>query len=106
MKKHISSISNDKKFLLIPSYKQCIELIDEEFDCNEDFLYNSIYQYIKFWEDSDSHEFLTNKGERYGLFLNVSNLCNTRCIYCFAHQGNYGNENALMNFNIAKQAVN
>lgn len=28
-----------------------------------------------------------------------------RCIYCFAHQGNYGNENALMNFNIAKQAV-
>lgn len=37
MKKAHKFHSNDKKFLFIPSYKQCIELTDEEFDCNEDF---------------------------------------------------------------------
>ncbi len=37
--------------------------------------------------------------------LNVAHSCNFACKYCFAKQGNYGEKTALMDFNVAKQAI-
>lgn len=35
--------------------------------------------------------------------INVSNMCNFKCNYCFANCGNYSKKDKLMNFEIAKQ---
>ncbi len=37
--------------------------------------------------------------------LNVAHACNFACKYCFAKQGNYGEKNALMSFDVAKRAI-
>ncbi len=37
--------------------------------------------------------------------LNVAHACNFACKYCFAKQGNYGEKNALMSFDVAKRAM-
>ena len=39
------------------------------------------------------------------LCLNVANDCNLRCIYCYAHGGNYDNKRELMNEEVAQKAV-
>jgi len=39
------------------------------------------------------------------LCLNVTHTCNMACKYCFAQQGDYGGEQAVMNFDVAKNAV-
>ncbi|MDY3052084.1 MAG: thioether cross-link-forming SCIFF peptide maturase [Ndongobacter sp.] len=39
------------------------------------------------------------------LCLNVAHTCNLDCDYCFASQGKYHGERALMSFDVAKQAV-
>ncbi|NLJ72875.1 MAG: thioether cross-link-forming SCIFF peptide maturase [Syntrophomonadaceae bacterium] len=37
--------------------------------------------------------------------LNIAHLCNLRCKYCFASQGNFGQKPALMPFEIGKRAI-
>ncbi len=37
--------------------------------------------------------------------LNVAHACNFACKYCFAKQGNYGEKDSLMSFDVAKQAM-
>ncbi|MEF3245357.1 MAG: thioether cross-link-forming SCIFF peptide maturase [Caldisericaceae bacterium] len=37
--------------------------------------------------------------------LNVAHSCNFGCLYCFAKKGNYGGKEALMSFEVAKQAI-
>lgn len=39
------------------------------------------------------------------LCLNVAHLCNMKCRYCFASQGDFGRGKALMSFEIGKQAL-
>jgi len=39
------------------------------------------------------------------LCLNVTHTCNMACKYCFAQQGNYGGQQAVMDFAVAKDAV-
>ncbi len=39
------------------------------------------------------------------LCLNVAHSCNFACKYCFAKQGNYGEKNGLMSFDIAKRSI-
>jgi uncharacterized protein len=39
------------------------------------------------------------------LCLNVAHACNFACKYCFAKGGNYGEKNALMDFNVAKRSI-
>ena len=39
------------------------------------------------------------------LCLHVAHSCNLNCAYCFASQGKYQGERALMNFEVAKQAM-
>ena len=39
------------------------------------------------------------------LCLNVAHSCNFGCIYCFAHQGNYGEKDSLMSWDVAKRSI-
>ena len=39
------------------------------------------------------------------LCLHVSHTCNLNCEYCFAAQGKYNGERALMSFEVGKQAI-
>lgn len=39
------------------------------------------------------------------LCLHVAHTCNLNCAYCFASQGNYQGERALMSFEVGKQAL-
>lgn len=39
------------------------------------------------------------------LCLHVAHTCNLNCQYCFARQGNYHGEEALMSFDVGKQAL-
>ncbi len=39
------------------------------------------------------------------LCLNVAHLCNMRCQYCFASQGNFGQKPALMTYEVGQQAL-
>jgi uncharacterized protein len=38
------------------------------------------------------------------LCLNVAHLCNMKCSYCFAQQGNFGQKPALMSYSVGKKA--
>ena len=39
------------------------------------------------------------------LCLHVAHTCNLNCAYCFASQGKYHGERALMSFEVGKQAL-
>lgn len=39
------------------------------------------------------------------LWINISNDCNMRCIYCFEHGGNYGKEKRLMSMDTLKDCI-
>lgn len=40
-----------------------------------------------------------------GIFLNVSNDCNLRCVYCYGDGGTYGYENDVMTLEMAKNNI-
>lgn len=40
------------------------------------------------------------------LCLHIAHTCNLNCSYCFASQGNYHGERAVMSFEVGKQALN
>lgn len=48
-----------------------------------------------------------NQGETFvkALCLHVAHTCNLNCSYCFASQGKYHGERALMTFDVGKQAI-
>lgn len=50
-------------------------------------------------EKWDNGEILQN------LWLNISHNCNMRCVYCFAHGGNYGRRNMIMSKDVAKKCI-
>lgn len=39
------------------------------------------------------------------LCLNVAHTCNLTCDYCFASQGKYNGDRAIMKFEVGKQAI-
>ncbi|MBQ1410199.1 MAG: radical SAM protein [Oscillospiraceae bacterium] len=47
----------------------------------------------------------TDDDTLYKLILNVTNVCNLNCRYCYAGGGNYRSAEGLMDIDIAKQAV-
>jgi len=61
-----------------------------------------------FTEDSyrEKATYLKNKSAVVkALCLHVAHSCNLNCAYCFASQGNYHGERALMSFEVGKQAL-
>ncbi|WP_165974165.1 radical SAM protein [Marinitoga lauensis] len=53
----------------------------------------------------DEYQNLNTKNKRYGLFLCIANICNAKCIYCFANHGDYGKEKGIMPSEIAYKAI-
>lgn len=45
-------------------------------------------------------------GQVKALCLHIAHACNLNCSYCFASQGNYRGERALMSFEVGKRALN
>jgi len=54
---------------------------------------------------SSSPEYFESELSLKSLCLNIAHACNFACKYCFAKQGNYGNKNALMSWDVAKKSI-
>lgn len=52
-----------------------------------------------------AHDFKNNSDVIKALCLHVAHTCNLNCSYCFAAQGKYHGEGALMSFDVGKQAI-
>jgi uncharacterized protein len=62
-------------------------------------------KYVSLVNEIDKKPAKSLDSYRRGLFLNVANTCNAMCSYCFAHQGDYGKERAIMSSKTACDAV-
>lgn len=75
----------------------CIRDIDELKE-NKQLFTDDIYE--------DKAELLKNKNSDIkALCLHVAHTCNLNCSYCFASQGKYQGDKALMSFEVGKQAL-
>ena len=52
-----------------------------------------------------AHEFKYRSNDIKALCLHVAHTCNLNCSYCFASQGKYQGDRALMSFEVGKQAL-
>ncbi|MCI8415819.1 MAG: thioether cross-link-forming SCIFF peptide maturase [Ruminiclostridium sp.] len=57
------------------------------------------------WRESEQRAFARTKPVLKALCLHVAHTCNLNCHYCFASQGNYHGQRALMSFDVGKQAL-
>lgn len=57
------------------------------------------------WQESEQLAFEKSRPVLKALCLHVAHTCNLNCHYCFASQGNYHGERALMSFEVGKQAL-
>ena len=57
------------------------------------------------WRESEQSAFARTKPVLKALCLHVAHTCNLNCHYCFASQGNYHGQRALMSFDVGKQAL-
>ena len=70
----------------------------EELKANEKLFTNDIYADTKF-------NFKARNTVVKALCLHIAHTCNLNCEYCFASQGKYHGERALMSFEVGKQAI-
>lgn len=77
--------------------ESCINDVEELKRAGELFS-EDIYQGI-------SHDFKNNSRDIKALCLHVAHSCNLNCSYCFAGQGKYQGESALMSFEVGKRAL-
>jgi len=80
---------------------------DDVLACIEDINYLKENKQL-FSEDiyEDKADILKNKsGDIKALCLHVAHTCNLNCSYCFASQGKYQGDKALMTFEVGKQAL-
>ena len=57
------------------------------------------------WRDVEQEAFEHTKPVLKAMCLHVAHTCNLNCDYCFASQGNYHGDRALMSFEVGKQAL-
>ena len=57
------------------------------------------------WKDVEQEAFAHTKPVLKALCLHVAHTCNLNCEYCFASQGRYHGDRALMPFEVGKQAL-
>lgn len=57
------------------------------------------------WKDVEQEAFAHTKPVLKALCLHVAHTCNLNCQYCFASQGRYHGDRALMPFEVGKQAL-
>ena len=63
------------------------------------------YNYTRNFKKEINNKFESNDQGCEYLFLNISHICNMRCVYCFANTGNYGGKLSLMKEDVAKLAL-
>jgi len=96
--------------------KEMLVKYDKRADINEDELYDCIddIQYLvkagKLYSEDTFEPAAGTFKERSGnvikaLCLHVAHTCNLNCAYCFASQGKYHGERAIMSFEVGKQAL-
>ncbi len=112
---------DEAAFDIIEMYKshsidEIVEIVSKKYSLEKEEILECIED-IKSLEDAgklycpDSFEPLANTfKERSGdvvkaLCLHVSHTCNLNCSYCFASQGKYHGDRALMSFEVGKQAL-
>ena len=72
---------------------------------NEDIVINTKEKsevFEEFFNNPDSSK-SEDKNTITNIRLNISNICNLKCSYCYANQGNYGKENNLMKPDLAQK---
>jgi uncharacterized protein len=102
----VDYLSEDRNFLsVLEDFKKKKNVFDE-FEIEECF--NEIYElkrfgklFSEFSDFSDANKVLPFKS----MCLNVAHDCNLRCKYCFASDGNFGEEKMLMPFEVAKASI-
>lgn len=98
---------NNENFLFLPEYKQVYKVPENEvklINGTNDKSKEILEKYIKPLEKVKE---IAKEDIRtaYSLYLNVANMCNAACIYCFANQGNYGKADNLMRETTALEAI-
>lgn len=70
---------------------------------NEDIVINSkeVSEVFEVFFNNSNTEDSENKDIITSIRLNISNICNLKCSYCYANKGNYGKENNLMKPDLA-----
>lgn len=85
-----------------------VEVAREKYNVSKEDL-DSIYELL--CEDEDPLVFCEEKQEQQKritldrLVLNVTNVCNLKCAYCYACGGSYQSEEGIMKMEVAKKAV-
>lgn len=94
--------------LMLEKYKDDKSITKEEIlSCIDDIkeLENEGSLFSKDIYEDIAKNFKTNKQEIKALCLHVAHTCNLNCEYCFASQGKYHGERALMPFEVGKRAL-
>ncbi len=95
----VSLILEKYKHLPDVTREEVLECIDDVKALEED---GKLYSEDKFEELAYSHK--NNNKVIKALCLHVAHTCNLNCSYCFASQGKYQGDRALMSFEVGKQA--
>lgn len=92
----------------LPDYKQAYCITDDDFFYirNNNSVDTILEKYTLNNKAKKNKENIAVEAyQTYELYLCISNMCNSRCIYCFAHYGDYGKEKGIMDFQTGKKAV-
>ena len=94
--------------LMLKKYKNYITItIEEIISCIEDIkeLEKNGKLFSKDIYENYAFDFKNRKTEIKALCLHVAHTCNLNCEYCFASQGKYHGERALMSYEVGKRAL-
>ena len=93
--------------IILAKYPEDASLSREEiFECIED-IHSLVAAGKLFSEDKYeklAYEYKSNTNVVKALCLHIAHTCNLNCSYCFASQGKYHGDRALMSFEVGKQA--
>jgi len=93
---------------ILEKYKDRPDVTEEEILlCIEDIqvLVEGDRLFTKDEYENLAYDFKNNSNVIKALCLHVAHTCNLNCSYCFARQGQYQGERALMTFEVGKQAL-
>nr|WP_312045246.1 4Fe-4S cluster-binding domain-containing protein [Anaerotignum sp.] len=93
---------------ILKKYKDRPDVTEEEILlCIEDIqaLVDGDRLFTKDEYESLAYDFKNNSKVIKALCLHVAHTCNLNCSYCFARQGQYQGERAIMTFEVGKQAL-
>ncbi len=88
----------DREDVTIPELEDCYEQIVELKNCGKLFAPDN-------FEAMAGHLKAKTAGVVKALCLHIAHTCNLNCEYCFASQGKYHGDRAVMSFEVGKQAL-